>query len=91
MYAAVIELRIDPKQASAAAAAFTSQIMPRVRAAEGFIQGYWLDPHEERGLGFVLFDTEQQAKAVMPFGFDWSGPGVTILSAQVRRVAVSLP
>ena len=91
MYAAVIELRIDPKQAPAAAEVFTSQILPRIRSTEGFVRGYWLDPQDEKGLGFIVFEKQQQALAAMPPDFDWSGPGVTILNGYVRRVAVSLP
>lgn len=91
MYAALVKLTIDPAQAPAAAAAFTNEILPRVKSAEGFVGGYWLDPVDGEGFGFVLFATEEQARRATPPASDWSAPGVTILSVDVRRVAVALP
>ena len=91
MYAALVKLTIDPAQAPAAAAAFTSEVLPRVTSAEGFAGGYWLDPADGEGFGFVLFETAEQARRAMPPASDWSAPGVTILSVDVRRVAVAIP
>jgi hypothetical protein len=91
MYAALVRLTIDPAQAPAAAAAFTSGILPRVRSADGFVGGYWLDPVDRQGFGFVLFQTEEQARRATPPQSEWAAPGVSILGVDVRRVAVSLP
>jgi len=91
MYAALVELTIDPAQAPAAAAAFTNEILPQIRAAEGFLRGYWVEPAEGKGFGFVLFETEEQARRSVPAASNWSAPGVTIQSAEVRRVAVAVP
>lgn len=91
MYAALIKLTIDPAQAPAAAAAFTNDILPRIKSARGFIGGYWLDPVQDEGFGFVLFETEEEARGATPPQSDWSAPGVKILSVDVRRVAVALP
>ena len=91
MYAALIELTIDPNQAPAAAAAFTESILPRVTAAEGFVRGYWVDPVDGEGFGFVLFDTADQARRATPPAASWSAPGVTIRGVEVRRVAVAVP
>ena len=90
MYAAVVRLTIDPAQAPAAAAAFTSEILPRMRSAPGLIAGYWLDPVDGQGLAFVVFDTEANARQSTPPNADWSGPGVTILGTDISRVAVDL-
>jgi hypothetical protein len=90
MHAAVLHLTIDPALAPAAAAAFTSEILPRVRAAPGFVAGYWLEPVDRQGFGFLLFDTEEQAVAATPPATAWPAPGVTILRTDVRRVAVAL-
>ena len=78
MYAALITLTIDPSQAPAAAAAFSQTILPRVTAAEGFAGGYWVDPVDGEGFGFVLFDTADQARRATPPAAGWSAPGVTI-------------
>ena len=91
MYAARVSLRIDPLSARAAATAFSNDILPRVIAAEGFVRGYWLDPVDGEGFGFVLFETEEQARRAIPPSSDWSGPGVTILGVHVARVAVAIP
>jgi hypothetical protein len=91
MYAALVKLTIDPAQAPAAAAAFTTQILPKVTSAEGFRTGHWLDPSDGEGLGLIIFETEQQARRLEEPAFDWSAPGVTILSVDIRRVAVSIP
>ena len=58
---------------------------------EGFLRGHWLEPSGGEGLGLVLFETEQQARRMAQLAFDGSAPGVTILSADIRRVAVSIP
>lgn len=89
MYAALVRLTIDPAQAPAAAAAFTSQILPRVKSAEGFVGGYWLDPADGDGFGFVLFETEAQAARAK--SISWTAPGVTVRSVETRRVAVAIP
>jgi hypothetical protein len=91
MYAAVVRLTIDPALASAAAAAFTGEILPKVKSADGFLGGYWLDPAGGEGLGFVLFETAEQALRSTPPASNWAAPGVTISGVEIRRVAVAIP
>ena len=91
MYAARVTLTIDSAQAPAAAAAFTNEILPRVKSADGFVGGYWLDPVDGEGFGFILFETEEQARRATPPQSIWSAPGVAILATDVRRVAVAIP
>jgi hypothetical protein len=91
MYAALIHLTIDPALAPAAAAAFTSEILPKVVAAPGFVAGYWVDPVDRQGFGFLLFETEEHALSATPPASTWPAPGVTIMRTDVRRVAVALP
>ena len=91
MYAALVKIRIDPANAPAAAAAFTNEILPRVKAAEGFVGGYWLDPVDGQGFGFVLFATQEEALRATPPASSWSAPGVTIVAVDFRRVAVAIP
>jgi hypothetical protein len=91
MHAALMHLTIDPAQAPAAAAAFTSEILPSVRAAPGFVAGYWVDPIDRQGFGFLLFETEEQALQATPPATRWPAPGVEILRVDVRRVAVAIP
>jgi len=91
LYAALIRLTIDPAEAPAAAAEFTRTILPRIKSADGFVGGYWVDPVDGEGFGFVLFDTADQARQVTPPATGWSAPGVTILGVDIRRVAVAIP
>jgi hypothetical protein len=91
MHAALIRLTIEPALAPAAASAFTSEILPRVQAAPGFVAGYWVDPVDRQGFGFLLFETYEQARAATPPASHWSAPGVTVLEVDVRRVAVAVP
>jgi hypothetical protein len=91
MHAALIHLTIDPAQGPAAASAFSSEILPTLQAAPGFVAGYWVDPVERKGFGFVLFQTEKQAFKATPPATTWSAPGVEILRVDIRRVAVAVP
>lgn len=73
MYAALVQLRIDPALAPKTAATFANQNLPRIVSAEGFHHGCWLDPVDGQGFGFVLFETEDQARRATPPTFDISG------------------
>jgi hypothetical protein len=91
MHAALISLTIDPAQAPAAADAFTKTILPAVKASVGFVGGYWVDPVNGQGFGFVLYETAEQARQATPPASNWSAPGVTIRQVDIRRVAVAIP
>lgn len=91
MYPAFVKLTIDQARAPAVAVSFTNEILPRVKSAEGFVGGYWLDPVDGAGFGFVLFETGDQARCAAPPQSTWSVPGVTILAVDVRGVAVAIP
>lgn len=91
MHAALVKLSIDPSSAPAAAAVFTGEILPRIVSADGFLGGYWVDPVRGEGFGFVLFETEEQARQTTPPTFSWAAPGVEVLSVVIRRVAVAAP
>jgi hypothetical protein len=91
MHAALVHLVIDPAQAPAAAAAFTKDILPKVKGAAGLVAGYWVDPADGQGFGFLVFENEEQAVKATPPAKKWSAPGVTIKRVDVRRVAVAIP
>jgi len=90
MIAAIVSLTIDPAQAAAAATVFTADVLPRVRAAPGFVAGYWLEPKDGDGMGFMLFETAEQAADALPPRASWDAPGVRIGAAEIRRVAVAV-
>ena len=89
MYAALVSLTVDPDHAPAAAEALTSDILPRVRSASGFVAGYWLEPAEGEGFSFVLFETEEEAREAAPPVSSWAAPGIAITGVQFRRVAAT--
>jgi hypothetical protein len=89
MYAALVSLTVDPDQAPAAANALTDEILPAIRSADGFVAGYWLEPADGRGLAFVVFETEEQARRTAPPAGNWDAPGVRIDDIDIRRVALS--
>ena len=91
MHAALMHLTIDPALAPAAASAFAGEILPRVQAAPGFVAGYWVDPVDRQGFGFLVFETEEQAVSATPPATSWRAPGVAIVRVDVRRVAVAIP
>lgn len=84
-----MSLTIDPDQAPAAADALTHDLLPRIRAAPGFVAGYWLEPADGQGFSFVVFETEEQARQSAPPASSWAAPGVSINEVDFRRVAAS--
>src|SRR5215207_10176056 len=68
MHAALVNLTIDPDQAPAAAEALTHDLLPTIRAAPGFVAGYWLEPADGQGFSFVVFQTEEQVRQSAPLG-----------------------
>jgi hypothetical protein len=56
----------------------------------GLVAGYFVDPVDGRGLAFVVFDREENARRATPPAMSWDGPGVTIHAVEYRRVAVRL-
>lgn len=89
VHTALVRLTIDPQQAPAAAEALVSDIMPRVRSAPGFVAGYWLEPIDRQGLGIVVFETEEEARAASPPADNWAAPGVAITEVEFRRIAAA--
>jgi hypothetical protein len=89
MHAALVKLTIDPEQAPAAASALTSDVLPSIRSAPGFVAGYWLEPTDGQGFSVVVFETEEQARESTPPASSWAAPGVAIDSIEIRRVAAT--
>lgn len=86
MYAALVSVKIDPAQADAARSMLEKEVVPMVKAAPGFIAGYWLAPTDGRGYSVVLFETEEQARQTAPPVGATPAPGVTVEHAQFQEV-----
>jgi hypothetical protein len=89
MYAVLMTVTIDPTHLDQAQKTLEEDIVPMVRAAPGFVTGYWLEPSEGQGLSFAVFDTEEHARQTAPPAGVSPSPGVTIASVEFRPVAAS--
>ena len=89
MYAAIVNVTIDPAQEDAARSNLTGQVVPMVKAASGFVAGYWTAPSNGKASSFVVFETEEQARQTAPPAGSSPGPGVTVDSVEFREVVAS--
>jgi quinol monooxygenase YgiN len=94
MYAVLIEVNADESHVEAAREYLPKVASPSAREA-GAKGGYWLAPQNGRGLSVVVFDTEDEARAVAahfevgkPAAPD--GPAVTVKTVEVREVLASV-
>ena len=86
MHAALVAVKIDPDQADASQAALESQVVPMVKAAPGFIAGYWMEPVNDTAYSIVVFDTEEHARATAPPEGASPAPGVTVVRSDFQEV-----
>jgi hypothetical protein len=63
MYALFTEVNADESHIEAARDVLPKAAVPRVREA-GAKAGYWLAPQNGRGVNVLIFDTEDEARAV---------------------------
>ena len=66
-----------------------SQVIPGVKQSPGFVHGTWsADREAGRGIGFVVFDTRENAEAAQQFMLTQGPlpPGVTFDSAAIYEV-----
>ena len=67
-------------------------VLPTVHEIPGFVMGHWLAPIDGKGMSVVLFETEEEARALaaeMPPGRQLN-EFVTVESVEVREVAGSV-
>jgi len=86
MHAALVTVTIAPDEADAARAALHEQVVPMIKAAPGFIAGYWVDRADGKGFSFVLWESEEQARQVAPPPGASPAPGVTVDSTEILEV-----
>lgn len=70
----------------------TTQIVPRVSQAPGFVAGYWTRSEDSRnGLGMIVFESEDNAQAVASIieSQQQQDDAVTLDSVEVREVVAS--
>jgi hypothetical protein len=82
MHAHVVTVDITD---SDAAVKGLQEVVATVKAAPGFVAGYWIQLDDAHGTSVAVFDTEEHASATAPpvgGGMD----GVTITSVQIGEV-----
>jgi len=85
MHAVVVNVEItDPD----AARQGLTELVPQIKAAPGFVAGYWIRIDATHGTSVVVFETEEQANAGAP-PTDGSAPGVTMTGVSVGEVLAS--
>jgi len=69
----------------------TTQIVPNVKQAPGFVAGYWTSPDQGRGESMMVFESEEGAQAVKQMIESGPGPGdeVSLESVEVAEVVAS--
>ena len=85
MHAHVVSVEISDGEAAVKGLA---ELVPTVKAAPGFVAGYWIRLDDTHGASFAVFETEEQARAVAPpvgGGMD----GVKVTSVAIGEVVGS--
>jgi hypothetical protein len=94
MHAVFVEVDADESHVDAARQALNQNVAPAAREA-GARAGYWLSPQGGRGVGVVVFETEEGARAMagqLKVGEPPpdAPPGVIVRTVEVREVLASL-
>lgn len=91
MYAVLVNVTIDAGKEDEAERSLNDQLLPMLKSSPGFVAGYWLAPEGNTGWSIVVFDTEENARAVAP-PIGSRPPGdvpVTIDQVEFREVIAS--
>jgi hypothetical protein len=89
MQALIVKVQI--KDFERAREFLTTQIVPNVKQAPGFVAGYWASPDQSRGESMVIFESEEGAQAVKQMIESGPGPGdeVSLESVEIAEVVAS--
>jgi hypothetical protein len=84
-------VRVDVEITDAAAAMkyLNEDVLPNIRNAPGVVSGCWIALDDNHGTSFVIFETEEQARAGAPTEGSTS-PGVTFTSVVFGGVIAQL-
>ena len=88
MHAVVVTVNIHDFET--ARQGLTTEVVPRVSQAPGFVAGYWARSEDNQGLGMIVFESEEAARTVA--GMIESQPpdeGVSLAKVEVREVVAS--
>jgi hypothetical protein len=94
MHAVLLVVDLSQSDREASLKNLRENVVPMVSQAPGFQSGVWLgpaSPEAPEGTSVVVFETEENAKAMaaqVAVGSN-PGPGVTVVRCEVREVAAS--
>ncbi|HEX9711709.1 MAG TPA: hypothetical protein VGB52_04030 [Actinomycetota bacterium] len=92
MYAVFVVSEIDPKRLDEADAMLRETLVPKIKAAPGFVSGTWARGAGGEARSIALFETEEAAKATfqaVAAGMPADGP-VTIKTSSILEVALQV-
>jgi hypothetical protein len=89
MHAVVVDVSLANQPTEENFAALREQVVAGVKAAPGFVAGYWLEPVDRKGHSITVFETEEQARAAAPPVGPGPMPDVTIDKVEIRAVVAS--
>lgn len=89
MHAVVVDVSI--KDFESARQGLLEQVVPAVSQAPGFVAGYWTRSGDNRGLGMVVFESEDAARAAAEMIQSQPPPpdAVTLDSVDVNEVVAN--
>jgi hypothetical protein len=61
MHAVLVTVRIDPARIQESIDDLAEHVVPRAKAAPGFVRGTWIGD-QETGHGMILFDSQEHAE-----------------------------
>ena len=69
----------------------TTQIVPNVKQAPGFVTGHWTTSDRSHGESMIIFESEEGAQAVKQMIESGPGPGdeVTLESVEIAEVVAN--
>ena len=83
-----VVVRVTIKDQEPAEQALREQVVPRVSQAPGFVTGYWLRK-DNTGLSFVIFESEEAARAASEMIESPNPDAVTVDEVEVREVVAN--
>lgn len=87
MYAVVATVRVEDSEV--ARAALSTERVPLVARAPGFVAAYWLEPIDGIGMSVIVFDSRQNVEAAVQYPLP-PLPGVSPIDVSVREVYASI-
>jgi hypothetical protein len=87
MFAVVGQVSIDAGREDESTDFLKANVVPRVQQAPGLVGGYWVSVQDGKGLGFLLFETEEAARRAAEMAKDQPRPDyITSADFNVREV-----